>query len=393
MNIRSVKFLDELFGPPICLILDVYNTFKKIFIKARLLPVNKILIIKFFGMGSILTMGPMIRALKAKFPNAKIDIFTFNGNKEICRLTNLFDRIITINTSSIIWIIWEFLTKILKLRKEKYDVVIDAEFFAKSSTVISYLSGGRNRIGFFLMHTGILLKMMWRGNLLTHEVFYNAHKHIKIVFLALANAIGADTKNLDYAPIHIPRSSRKKARDILGKYTTQGDKLFLMNINSGPLCFERRWPGEKFAQLCEYILKQDDVKIILVGSKQDVTYTEQFLNICNSLKGLINMTGELDVSILAALMEKSDLFISNDSGPLHIAVSLGTPTVSFFGPETPVKYGPGAGKHYTFYAGVYCSPCLNTYNQKTAPCNGNNICMHRIAAEDVYKVISEKYLR
>lgn len=391
MNIELMKHFDELFGPVICLILHIYNAIRKIFIKPNLLPVNKILLIKFFGMGSIVMMGPMIRALRNKFPNAKIAMLTFASNQEICELTGLFDDIVTIRTDSVLQTMWNLIKKIFVLRRKQFDIAIDLEFFSKTSTVICYLTGSRNRIGFFLMQIGVLVKMMWRGNLLTHQVFYNPHKPTAVAFLALATAIGAQTDDLSYAAINVSPDIQKEAEALLSKYVNHDEKIVVMNINASPLCLERRWPIERFVQLAEKILNKENVKIVLTGDKADVSYVDKFVEIMKANEKLINLAGKLNIGGLAVLLRKARVFVTNDSGPLHIAVSLGIPTVSLFGPETPVRYGPHGSSHAVFYSGVYCSPCLNVFNQKTAPCNGENVCMRKILLEDVYKAVEERY--
>jgi ADP-heptose:LPS heptosyltransferase len=88
-----------------------------------------------------------------------------------------------------------------------------------------------------------------------------------------------------------------------------------------------------------------------------------------------------------ALLSLSTACISNDSGPLHIAAALGIPTVSFFGPESPLLYGPRGNGHTVFYAGIYCSPCLNVYNAKQAMCSGDNTCMQAITPEQVISAL------
>jgi ADP-heptose:LPS heptosyltransferase len=92
---------------------------------------------------------------------------------------------------------------------------------------------------------------------------------------------------------------------------------------------------------------------------------------------------------MIALLSICDACISNDSGPLHIAAALGIRTVSFFGPESPLLYGPRGEGHTVFYAGIYCSPCLNVYNAKKAMCNGNNICMQEITPEQVIDLLMQ----
>ena len=98
---------------------------------------------------------------------------------------------------------------------------------------------------------------------------------------------------------------------------------------------------------------------------------------------VVNLAGQLTIRELIALLSVSQMVISNYSGPLHIAASLQIPTISFYGPETPLLYGPRGGKQVIFFAGIYCSPCLNVYNAKKAMCNGDNRCMQAIRPADV----------
>ena len=106
---------------------------------------------------------------------------------------------------------------------------------------------------------------------------------------------------------------------------------------------------------------------------------------------VVNLAGKTSIGVLLAVMEKFSIFVANDSGPLHLAASIGIKTVSFFGPETPTLYGPMGGDSLIFYEGIYCSPCLNVFNAKTAPCSGHNICMQKIEAENVFNVMKEKF--
>lgn len=396
MNIKLMRNVDELFGPPVCLILHTYNAFKKPFVKVRLLPVNKILVIKFFGMGSILLMGPAIRALRDKYPSAKITIFTFQNNREICELTDMFDEIISLKTGSILNIIWDTFRKLLYLRRQRFDVCIDMEFFSKFSTIIAYLTKSRVRVGYFLIQIGTIIKMMWRGNLLTHQVYYNQHKHVTESFLALTRAIGADTIQRSYAQLHITQDSRDVVNEMLRYVLKDGEYLIAVNINTSNLCLERKWPAENFRLLIKKLTSgAPNLKIALIGGREDVTYVQSFID---SSKGIIedgkmiDLSGKLSMAQLCALLEKSRFFITNDSGPLHMAVSLGRPTVSFFGPETPQRFGPRDDAHLIFYCeDVYCTPCLNVYNQKIALCNGDNVCMRSIKVDDVYNSMKIKF--
>ena len=104
---------------------------------------------------------------------------------------------------------------------------------------------------------------------------------------------------------------------------------------------------------------------------------------------VINLAGKTNLGHVLILFEIGDLFITSDSGPLHIAELTRIKTISFFGPETPTLYGPSRGNHFVFYRGLYCSPCLNVYNVKTAMYGnkrcfeGSNKCMYEIGVEEV----------
>lgn len=398
MNIKTMKYIDETFGPVVCFILFWYNLAKKLFIpKYTIAPekIKNILLIKFFGMGSIVLAGPLLRALKARFPNAKILMLTFPSNREICARIKEIDKIVTVDSSGFMKAVWTMLGAISHLRKKRCEISIDLEFFAKSSTVVQYMCGARVRVGYFIIQQGILLKMLWRGNLLTHDVYYNPHRHASEVFLALGRKIGADTQDMSSAAIKTSENDRHNLNSLLSSLGIQQyDILVVMNINASALCLERRWPVDRFAKLAVKILSSSDVKIVLIGDAHDVPYVDGFMEMVQRDPRIFNLAGRLDIGMLTVLLEKARLFITNDSGPLHIAVSVGTATVSLFGPEIPERYGPvEREKHTVVYADTYCSPCLNVYNQKAALCHGMNECMHKITVEEVFDAVTKRYLK
>ncbi len=93
-------------------------------------------------------------------------------------------------------------------------------------------------------------------------------------------------------------------------------------------------------ELTKKLQEHGTAKIILLGDGQDKEYVDKFFSLIANDERLINLAGKLNLGMLAALFERANLFITNDSGPLHIAASLGVPTLSFFGPEIPERYGP-----------------------------------------------------
>jgi ADP-heptose:LPS heptosyltransferase len=120
----------------------------------------------------------------------------------------------------------------------------------------------------------------------------------------------------------------------------------------------------------------------LIGGKGDVSYTNGFFQQFFETGNIINLCGKLSISQLIGLFSRSCFLTTNDSGPLHIATTMGLPTISFFGPETPYLYGPQGKKHHVFYSDIFCSPCLNIFNSKLADCD-DNVCLKQIDPESV----------
>jgi ADP-heptose:LPS heptosyltransferase len=144
----------------------------------------------------------------------------------------------------------------------------------------------------------------------------------------------------------------------------------------------RRWPKEYFAHVIKHLIKKYDVLIVLIGGKGDVSYTNGFFQQFFETGNIINLCGKLSISQLIGLFSRSCFLTTNDSGPLHIATTMGLPTISFFGPETPYLYGPQGKKHHVFYSDIFCSPCLNIFNSKLADCD-DNVCLKQIDPESV----------
>jgi ADP-heptose:LPS heptosyltransferase len=344
--------------------------------------VKAILITKYLGMGSIVLAAPTVAALRRRFPEARIVFLTFEENREIAEILKIFDEVLTIHSWRLLPMARDTLKALARLWRLEIDVVCDLEFFTRYSTMVAYLSGAPIRVGYWS-------RIAWRGNILTHPVYYNGMRHITRVFLAQAEVLGASVAEETTAS-DLPRLEKDEAafRSVLGRVRAAGldpDLPYMMvNPNASELCLERRWMADRFAFVVDALLRENQgLQALFVGSKGERAYTQEVLDRCREKNRAANLAGELDIRGLLEALGAARLFVTVDSGPLHLAALKDTPTVALYGPETPGLYGGLGAKLRTFYAGVYCSPCLNVYNTKTAPCNGNNICMQAIGASDV----------
>jgi ADP-heptose:LPS heptosyltransferase len=343
--------------------------------------VRVVLLTKYLGMGSIVLAAPMATKIRELFPKARLVFLTFAENREPAEMLGLFDEVLTIDSRGFFGLVRDTLATLWRLWRTRVDVVCDLEFFTRYSAMMAYLSGARTRVGYWS-------RIAWRGNLLTHPVYYNGMKHITRVFLAQAEALGATID--ERAPLRVPavapdeRAARGCAAVLAELGVDARQPLLLVNPNASELCLERRWMADRFARVVDALLAENpSMAAVVVGSRADGTYSHGVVDLCRTKGRVVDAAGRLSIRELVEALRAADLFVTNDSGPLHLATLVDTPTVALFGPETPSLYGPLGARQRVFYSGVYCSPCLNVYNSKTASCRGNNICLQAVGADEV----------
>lgn len=382
MNISGMRQIDYVMGGILCFLLDIVERFIRIFRK-RAMPgePSRIVVTKYLGMGSILLLTPALKALKKKHPNCKILLLTFSGNSAFAESVHLFDEVLSIRTTSLAALALDTLKGLVTIRKWHPDYLLDFEFFARFSIIVSYLSGARCRVGYYM-------PQIWRGDLLDIPVHFNPYRHVCEIFAAQVKVLGVDVDDFVPVPPAVTDAAVDSVRKTLAASgCSEGEALIAVNVNASDLSLERRWPKESFAKLIDRFSAEAGVRIVMVGSVSEKRYVESVLEAVqpDSAARCVNLAGMQSLEEFIALISICRLCITNDSGPLHIAASLGVRTVSFFGPESPQLYGPVGRDHITFYSGLYCSPCLSVYNAKRAMCNGDNICMKSITSDQVIR--------
>lgn len=389
MNAKTMRIIDHYAGNIVCFILSKFDQIIKIFRKPKG-PVKEILVMKYFGLGSILLSAPMFRALRQNPPlsKAKITFLTFYNNCEICQRLHFADNYLFIRKDNLRNFIGDLIKVLFEFRKHRFDIAIDMEFFSKFSAIITYLSFARKRVGFYVRNEP-------RTILYTHPISFNYYKHVTEVFLALAREVGADTIDMSLSKIKIYNVEKDFVGQLVYDHKIEKTKKIIVNVNVGEMCLERRWPKDYFARLINSLAKYSELSFIFIGSEEDYDYIQSIIDLLDRKEKIINLVGKASLGQLLTLFEASDLFITSDSGPLHLAELTSIKTISFFGPETPVLYGPQKPNHFVFYKGLYCSPCLNVYNVKTAMYGnkrcfeGHNRCMYSITVEEVLEKAKE----
>jgi ADP-heptose:LPS heptosyltransferase len=384
VNLKSIKKIDRFAGWAICSLLALHNALMKPFRMRSDSPPKNILLIKFFGMGSIVLAQPLLKMVRTAYPGARIHFLTFSSNVGVLDLFGNSDEVLQTEVKPLHKFIIDTLRILLLLRRKKIDIAFNLEFFSRYTSIVTYLSGARKRVEFYS-------EVLWRGNLFTTGVKFNPYLHVKDNFLRLAEVAGvAGTAEPAPRP-SIANDITTHISDMLQAHGIgPSDRKICINVNAGDLAIERRWPEQRFIELIDR-LSAHPVKIILIGARNDAPYVEQVVNKVKDRRSIVNLAGKTSIKELAAVFQLCDLTITSDSGPLHLADAVGATTVSFFGPETPVLYGPRNGRNLVFYRAEKCSPCLDVLNAKTVSCDYHVQCMTGISAEEVHTALLRQY--
>ncbi len=339
--------------------------------------VRTIVIAKYVGMGSIVEATPLIRTLKTGFPQARIVFVTAVSHRQLVERLEHVDAIIAIDDRSLLRVVASSLAAVVAMIRVRVDLYFDLELYSSYGSIMALLSLTRNRIGFYRESAE------HKVGIYTHLMYFNTRYPVRYIYLQLARAVRC-------APVEPDRLGRLRVddmdrRDLATLLAARGigeQPYLVINPNASDLMLERRWPPERFAALIGPLTKELNLLVLLIGSPSERGYVASIVQLHGGESArLQNLAGVLSVGGLLALLERARCLITNDTGPMHMAWALGTPTVCLFGPADPALYGwPGANVEIVYHR-IYCSPCLHETGEP--PCRGNNICMQRIEVDSV----------
>jgi len=384
MNIAFQRAADRYIGVPICAVLSLLH---RLFGRAQVLgQPRSILVILLSEMGSLVLAEPMFARLKSKYPAARIHVLLFAKNREVLDLLGVIapTDVLTIDDRSLRGFVADSVRAILRLRTLELDAVLDCELFSRISSIFSYLSGARVRVGFH-PHTQ---EGLYRGSFMNRPVMYNPYRHLPLQLLGLASALESTSFPLnkdapEFAPtdppplVFAPGEREAAAASLHEAFpTVVGRRLVLVYPGAGILPI-RAWPIESYVELCSRLIA-DGYAVGVVGLAADRAIARMLIDQCASER-CVDLTGYTKtVRHLLALFHRADLLITNDGGPGQFAALTPIATIVLFGPETPLLYRPLSRNAQCFHHELPCSPCLTAYDHRLSPCDGDNQCLKRI---------------
>jgi ADP-heptose:LPS heptosyltransferase len=349
--------------------------------------VREILVIKFLGLGSILQATPLFEALRRRYPHTRITLLTFHANRALEELGIGVDAVATVDTSGLRRFLATNAAALWRLRGTRFDLVLNLEFFATYAALLTACLRKRFAMGFGGFAN-------YRNSFFHDFVSYDSAQHVQQKFLAFARRLGytGPTPPLARLGVEQPASVVADIEQREGFALGVNDYCLIVNINTGEMAPHRRWPVEHFRAVVEGLLHRPGLRILLIGGPNDRAAVDAFQASLSDAAAVINLAGRISLRELVALMKMSDLYLGNDTGPLHFAACAGLPVLAVFGPESPEVYGPPATPRNTvLYRAEPCGPCLNVYTDKHSRC-GDNVCLKRIPPQQVLEVLEDRYL-
>lgn len=329
-------------------------------------PYKKILVVKPSSLGDIIHSLPFLNSIRKCLPEAQIHWVVARGFDDLLVDHPMLDKVWVINKEQ-----WKKITAAGKtinelralyrnLKKENYDLVVDLQGLLRSG-VLTGATGSATRVGFKEAREGSRL-------FYTHTVKGGRDIHAVERYLKVASFLGCKTDEIKYPFPTLP-AARSLGLALPEQYV-------VIAPSAGKEA--NRWPAERFGKLASLL----PLKSVVVSSKADEPLANEVVS--HSSGQAISIAGKTNLKELAAVIKEARYFISNDTGPMHIAAAFGVPVFAIFGPANPLRTGPYGAMHTVISEDISCAPC---YRKKKCR---NWICIDSISVEKVLSAITAK---
>jgi len=342
--------------------------------------VKRMLILQLGGVGDLVLSTPALAACRQGFPQAYIGLAVMDRAAQLGPAIKSADRLVVFKARSRPFDIldgfrncWENTRTIIRLRRERYDLLVNLEPLGSSFGAL------KMRFLLWLIAPGFTAgrDTDGRGKFLdirADDRMVN-DRHEVLADLAVVRSLDEFIPEIKSPELSVPELDKVFVSDFLKEHGAENPGS-LIGLNPGSFRTYGRWFGPRWAELADKLADTYGCRIIIIGIKKERPLIKAITGSMKH-KGAI-ITAELGLSRLAGLLSRLDLFITNDSGPMHMAAAMGTPVVAIFGPGDIKKFAPFGPVHQVVRGDIDCPrPC---YKFKC----GKRRCMESIAVKDVF---------
>ncbi|HSO75431.1 MAG TPA: lipopolysaccharide heptosyltransferase II [Blastocatellia bacterium] len=352
--------------------------------------VSRILVFAYHGLGNFIMYTPALRLLRERYPEARIDLQVGNktGCEEVIAGAGLFDNVYNLPYSAGLR---AWMARAREIRETAYDVTIN-EFHSHSwqLALLVSASGARHRAG-HITSPGWPAEFSRYGFVFSIGVVMREDEHEIERYQDLVASVGAQRALPGEVPtfIHLDDQDREFARHFLDdRENNSNGKIIGFQPGSSPTMSWKQWPIDRYRKVIGRLMTDaPGSRIVLFGSASE---EEMIRGMAEGLGPRVTVAaGKTSVKQAAALIERCDLLVCNDSGLMHAAVAVGTPVVAIYGPTDYRRTAPLGPLHRIIRHELPCSPCFKLDGDEQVHLCPHHDCLMTIGAEEVLEAISQ----
>jgi len=305
-------------------------------------PPRRILIIKPSAIGDVVHALPVLNLLRRKWPTAHVSWLVTPACAGLLHRHPMLDEVIRFERKELGkgWRSPRAAADLVRftrdLGRRKFDLVIDLQGLFRSGW-LAFATGAPYRVGPASAREGAWLFYTHRVPTGTPE------QHAIERYLTIAQAVGCER-----SPVEFPFAVDDADRDYVARLTPARYAVLMPGAN----WLTKQWPVERFAALVGPLRERFGLDSVVAGGPDTADLAEK-------IPTAANLAGRTNLRQLVALLERAELVVANDSGPMHIAAALGRPLVTPFGPTNPMRTGPYRRMDSVLRVEIPCSPCYS----------------------------------
>ncbi|HEX9917037.1 MAG TPA: glycosyltransferase family 9 protein [candidate division Zixibacteria bacterium] len=331
---------------------------------------EKILIVRTDGMGDVILSIPTLELIKSNYPDCHLAMLVSPYTVPLLENNPYLDEVLTDDKNDKHKGIRGFLVLAGLLRDRKFDIAV-ALHPSWRVAILLILARIKYRVGtgyrFYSFFFNLKL-FQHRKDIQKHELEYN---------LDMLGPLSINPEKI-LPKVYLSTQEKEKGNVLLEKLGIKSDNLLVV-VHAGSRNSSLNFPPEKFAQVADELVEKEGVNVVLTGSIGESSLVKSAKN--RMKQNSINLVGKLGLRELAILLKRADLMIANSTGPMHLAVAIGTPVVAIFCPifvASPKRWGPyGENNQVVLPPVPICQKC------KPKRCRYYN-CMDKVDTEEVY---------
>lgn len=341
---------------------------------------RRILIIRLDLLGDLMLSVPAIRAVRRRWPRAEVAALVLPYTAPLLAHVPEVDRVITfdpnrLRPSGTPWrpAVWAALFGLIRrLRASEFDLAL--ALYGPWAGLLAYLSGARFRVGYGGESHPNFFHLALPGRR------YLERRHEAEYTLGVAAAVGAPGGPQDYWLRPLPEAEARLEAKLAALEIPAG--LPLVGVQAGAANGSaKQWYPDRWAAAANEVARRRGAGVVLTGTARERPLAEAIR------AGLAvpawNLAGKTDIPELVALLGRLQLFLSGDTGPMHLATALGVPTVAVHGPTDPTLSGPWPpGRGMVVRLELPCSPCYDLTDAASCPLGHHN-CLRLLGPEAV----------